>query len=198
MTVSYCGHCGESSAGDESFCVACGHRLRRPEVQSGGDVSTADNESLPLRQALKLLAAGEPAAAADLLKVLVEAEPAWAVARAYLGLAHLQMASVAEARTELEEAVRLAPGSFICRTKYAEFLARLGFYDTAVVQLDAALQFAAPDAESLHAARELRAFCRDKAKGLFYRQTASPLAFRFRNLLPRSQRRGGLSLERGS
>jgi tetratricopeptide (TPR) repeat protein len=84
------------------------------------------------------------------------------------------LARVADAREDLEAAVRLEPESFICRSKYGEFLARLGFYDQAMRELDIALSLTAPDADSRRAAMELRQFSKDKAKGIFYRQTAYP------------------------
>ena len=93
------------------------------------------------------------------------------------------MTRVADSRAELEEAIRLAPESFICRSKYAEFLARIGFYDQAVAQLDIALRVAAPDSESRLAAIELRDYSRGKSKGIYYRPLAYPKLSR---LIPRA------------
>lgn len=174
--VTFCGQCGERAVEGEHFCVACGAALRRHDPQFD-EVATRPNARAPgnhMREGVALLARREHAAAAEMLERACEAEPGDAVAHAYLGIALLRMTRVADARVELEEAVRLAPESFICRSKYGEFLARLGFYDQALAQLDVALEQSPPDAESRHAALELRQFCKDNAKGLNYRQLAYP------------------------
>jgi Tfp pilus assembly protein PilF len=129
-----------------------------------------------------MLARNDVPGALAILEPLCADEPSMAIARAYRGIAYLRLVRVADARDELEEAVRLAPESFICRSKYAEFLGRLGFFDQAVAQLDAALAVSAPDLESRRAAIELRQFCRDKAKGIYYRHTGRP---KLSNLLPK-------------
>lgn len=170
MALRFCGHCGQSAQPDESFCVACGQKLRTAEVAP----ANAAEDSIVLRHALGLLAKNDAKAARVVLQRLCDEQPEWAVARAYLGIAHLRLTDVADARAELEEAVRLAPESFICHAKYAEFLARLGFYDMAATQLDQALAHDAPDAESRHAAMELRQFSRDKSKGIYYRHSNYP------------------------
>ena len=188
MTQSYCGQCGQAALADELFCVGCGQRLRRPgpsapAAESDNAASLAEDE-IAMRHAVELIARGEPKVAITVLERLVQERPAWAIARAYLGLAYLRITQVADARAELEESVRLAPESFVCRSKYAEFLARLGFYDQAANQLDIALAGHPPDSDSRLAAMELRTFSRDKAKGIYYRHSTSPLQFRLRNLLP--------------
>ena len=182
--VSFCGHCGEHARPDERFCVACGNALR-----AATDAPTAAGpEAGHLRHAVELLAGSEHERALNELKAICQAEPANAVARAYLGIAHLRLAQVADARFELEEAVRMAPGSFICRSKLAELLARLGFYDQAQSQLDIALSLQPPDSDSRLAAMELRQFCKDKAKGLHYKHLAYP-RLRLGSLVPRRKAR---------
>jgi len=186
MAVSYCGACGEETRDDESFCIACGHSLRRPRQSPTDQLSSGDGAEreaqIVFRHALGLLARQEPATAVTILEQLVDERPSWAVARAYLGVAYLRITRVADARAELEQAVDQAPDSFICRMKYGEFLARLGFYDQAMRELDKALALPAPDGESHYAAMELRQFSKDKSKGMFYRQTAYPALSK---LLPR-------------
>jgi len=190
MSTSFCGHCGETAQVGERFCVACGQALRRPAAESppAGAASRVSGGPEELRHAIRLLADGEPAAAASELEAICAAKPGFAVARAYLGIAYLRTTRVDDARVEVEEAVRLAPRSFICLTKHAEFLARLGFYDQAFVQLEEALKLEPPDTVSRIAALELANFCKDKSKGIYYRSSPSPLAFRPRNLLPRLHR----------
>ncbi|MGE0598408.1 MAG: tetratricopeptide repeat protein [Dehalococcoidia bacterium] len=133
------------------------------------------------------ISTGDTAGACVSLEALVDAEPQNAVARAYLGVAYLRLTRVADAREALEQAVKLAPSSFICRAKYGEFLARLGFYDQALTQLDAALAVPPPNTESRLAALELRQHCRDKSRGLYYRPLRYPkLSVPFRRRAQRS------------
>lgn len=177
MNTRYCGHCGHQATKEDSFCVGCGKHLRAvSEVPA--DVAPTDTaqreDQIVLRHALELLARREVSTALTVLEKLCAERPEWAVARAYLGIAYLRTTRVADAREELEAAVQLAPDSFICRSKYGEFLARLGFYDQAMRELDIALSLPAPDGESRYAAMELRQFSKDKSKGLFYRQNAYP------------------------
>lgn len=206
MAVIYCGQCGQPAAAREFFCVACGTRLRRPDgnvAEEGAGLSAEVVEAvladdrIALRHALGLLARREHGAAVRVLERLCAERPQWAVARAYLGIAYLRATRIAEARWELEEAARQAPASFICRAKLGEFLARLGFYDQGMEELDIALALAAPDSESRHAAMELRQFCKDKSKGIFYRKTAYPNIGR---LMPRRRSHAAqtVQLERGS
>ena len=186
MNVRYCGSCGEAASSEESFCIACGLRLRPLSVPTGDASSTASTgdagfrvDQIALGHAVGLLAKREVATAVSVLERLCNERPDWAVARAYLGIAYLRATRIADSRAELEEAVRMAPESFICRSKLGEFLARLGFYDQAMRELDVALGVPPPDSDSYHAAMELRQFCKDKSKGIFYRQTAYPNLRRF-------------------
>ena len=124
-----------------------------------------------LAAAVDRIASGFPSEAVDALQALCARHPDWAVARAYYGAALLGAAQVVEARDELEAAVALAPDSFICHLRYGDFLARTGFYDQAAHQLAVALHLAAPGPEARDAATKLRAFCLQKARGMFYRET---------------------------
>lgn len=201
MSARYCGQCGHQATTGESFCIACGQRLR-PLAKAGETPDGAETapdpglreDQIVLRHALSLLAKREVVTAVSVLEQLRADRPDWAVARAYLGIAYLRATRVADAREELEAAVGLRPDSFICRSKHGEFLARLGFYDKALRELDIALSLDSPDAESRYAAMELRQFCKDKAKGLFYRQTGYPKLSRliparlFRNASPVPER----------
>ncbi len=188
MGRHFCGHCGQPALEDERFCVACGGALRRPGAEAAALEAVAEGPSLGpsavLGEAVAMLSAGDAAGACLALEQLLVERPRWPVARAYLGIAYLRVTRVADAREAVEAAVAEAPDSFICHTKYAEFLARLGYYDMAVREIDIALRLPTPDAASAHAARELRQHCVEKGKGLFYRQTSSPSQFRLRNLLP--------------
>lgn len=179
MNIGYCGRCGEAAVAGERFCVACGCGLR-----AANQSEPRAHTSSALRHAVALLARGEHREALEHLTTVCRDDPDNAVARAYLGIAHLRLAQVADARFELEESVRMAPESFICRTKLAELLARLGFYDQAQAQLDIALGLQPPDGDSRLAAMELRQFCKDRAKGLHYKHLAYP-RLPFRSRVPR-------------
>lgn len=188
MVAAFCGRCGLRAEAEEAYCVACGAALRRAESPRANEAAVesapSGDERIVLQHALKLLGGGEALAAHGVLTRLCEENPEWAVPRAYLGIACLRLIRVVEARDHCEAAIALSPDSFICRTKYAEFLAKLGFYDKAVAECDIALRFAAPDMQSELAARELREFCKTKAKGIFYRELVFPSRIRIRNLLP--------------
>lgn len=186
MSLRYCGSCGQAATIEEAFCIACGLHLRPlagPDGEAAEAARTGDaalrEDQIALGHAVGLLARREVATAVSVLERLCDERPDWAVARSYLGIAYLRATRIAEARAELEEAVRMAPGSFICRTKLGEFLARLGFYDQAMRELDVALSMTPPDSESYHAAMELRQFSKDKSKGIFYRETGYPKLGRF-------------------
>ncbi len=189
MVAAFCGRCGLRAEAEEAYCVACGTALRRAEAprvaeSSESEPAPSGDERIVLEHALKLLGSGEALTAHGVLTRLCDEHPQWAIPRAYLGIACLRLIRVADARDHCEAAIALAPDSFICRTKYAEFLAKLGFYDKAVAECDIALRLAAPGMQSELAARELREFCKTKAKGIFYRELVSPSRIRVRNLLP--------------
>ncbi|MEO8540337.1 MAG: zinc-ribbon domain-containing protein [bacterium] len=177
MDVKFCGQCGEAVQPSNRFCSSCGVALAAVAP------SATETAQARLRAGVELLARSDNEGSLAILNALVNDEPTFAVARAYRGLANLRLVRVGDAREDLEESIRQAPDSFICRSKYAEFLARLGFFDQAVTQLDAALLLAPPDVESKLAAIELRNFSRDKAKGLYYRPLRYP---DFSRLKPRS------------
>lgn len=193
----FCSACGAHGFASDAFCVDCGAQLRPPGGLSPGR-EPAPTSKPTVAAAVALLSHGRPVESACLLEGLLAEDPGDAVARAYLGLAYLRMTRVADARVELEEAVRLAPDSFICRTKLAEFFARLGFFDKAVHHLDVALAGRTPDTVSELAARELRTFCHEKGKGLFYRPTAAPSQLRLSNFLPKRLQAKRLAVPQGS
>ncbi len=127
-----------------------------------------------LQHAHHLLVTGNVSEAIPLLEQLRTEHPERTALRAYLGVAYLRAARVIEAQVAIEAALRLTPDDFTCRMAQGEFFARLGFYDKAVMQLDRALGLVTPGDEAYRAAFELRRFCQEKSKGLFYRQTALP------------------------
>jgi len=180
----FCGACGSRSEPEATFCVDCGARLRSAPESADPRDDIAPEDRTVLRHAVELIARREVATAITVLERLCAEQPKWGLARAYLGIAYLRATRVADSRAELEEAVRLSPGSFICHMKYGEFLARLGFYDQAVRELDLAFRVPAPDGDTRQAAMALRQFSKDKSKGLFYREI-SPPRFHLRHFLPR-------------
>ncbi len=167
-----------SSPAHPSEVLAVVDVLELVDIAHSGDASAnahpQGEDAIALRHAVDLLAKGDAKAAKYILLRLTEERPAWGVARAYLGIAYMRLTEVADARFELEKAISDEPGSFICHSRYAELLARLGFYDKAMRELDIALDLGAPDTESRYAAMELRQFCKDKGKGIFYKELAYP------------------------
>ena len=180
----FCGACGSRSEPDTAFCVDCGARLHAGPVPAAAFDDAAAGDRTALRHAVDLIARREVPTAITVLERLCAEQPRWGVARAYLGIAYLRATRIADSRAELEEAVRLSPDSFICHMKYGEFLARLGFYDQAVRELDLAFRVPAPDGDTRQAAMALRQFSKDKSRGLFYREI-SPPRFHLRHFLPR-------------
>lgn len=148
-----------------------------------------DERSLAvLAQAVDRIASGFPGEVVDDLEQLCAEFPDWAVARAYYGTALLGVHRVIEARETLEDAIALAPESFICHMRYAEHLARTGFYDRAADELDIALHLPAPDLGARDAATALRSHCKQRARGMFYRETPD-MRSRLQPLLSRILRR---------
>ncbi len=125
------------------------------------------------KRAHHLMVIGQVAEAIPLMERVVAEYPSWSGARASLGVAYTRMGRIHEAQDLIDTALAEAPEDFSCRVAKAEYFARLGFYDKSVPHLDIALEVAPGDAE-YRAAFEMRRFCVDKSKGLFYRETALP------------------------
>ncbi len=170
--AAFCTACGAGADLDDRFCSACGNELRLPHLVASQMAPEVETDRL--RRAHQLLVTGDVHGAIPLLEQLVADRPDWPALRAYLGVAYVRMARVTEAQTAIEEALGQDPHDFTCRMAYGEYYARLGFYDKAVGQLNLALTSATPGEEPYRAAFELRRFCADKAKTLFYRETALP------------------------
>lgn len=176
---------GTSSSRDQ-FCIACGRQLRLPDSPVARNVRPAEDATAGMLQhAHHLLVTGNVKEAIPLLEQLSTEYPERTALRAYLGVAYLRAARVIEAQVEIEAALRLTPDDFTCRMAQGEFYARLGFYDKAVMQLDRALGLVTAGDQTYRAAFELRRFCQEKSKGLYYRQTALP---RMPQMLRRWQR----------
>jgi len=147
----------------------------RIDLQSSPAAGPPSDAALTaLRSAVDLLASGQPREAIPGLEALVQGYPDWAIARAYLGSAYIEVARVEEARVALELAVAAAPGSFVCGHRHAQYLTRMGFFDQAVTELDRVLRLPAPDMESRQDALMLREACARRSRGIYYRTTAMP------------------------
>lgn len=184
--AAYCTRCGRGAGHEDRFCAGCGHALAQPNEAVGSP--TADEHTQQLQRAHYLLVTGQVHEAIPALEQLRDARPDQPVLLAYLGVAYLRAARVTEAQLAIEEAIGVLPLDFTCRVAYGEYFARLGFYDRAVAQLDAALGVPAPSDEAYRAAFELRRYCHEKTKGLVYRRTALPSLPGF---FRRSHRDGG-------
>jgi predicted Zn-dependent protease len=134
-----------------------------------------------LRAAQTLLDGGEAQAAVPELEMLCADFPQWPAAWINLAIARLRTGRIHESQDALDVAEALDPGSFACEVAFAEFHARLGFFDRAVTRLDRALALTPPSTRAQTTAIELRRFCQEHAKTLYYRQAAYPrLPFRWR------------------
>lgn len=174
---TYCPGCGVAAPAADAYCRACGTNLGPLEAAGTSAPDSADeaaDSAATLRRAHYLLVTGDVHEAVPLLEGLVAAHPQWPSLRAYLGVAYIRVARVHEAQLAIEAALEQAPEDFTARMAYAEYYARLGFYDKAVRELDLALGVGSPGSEPYRAAFELRRYCVDKSKGLFYRQTVLP------------------------
>ncbi len=160
---SFCSECGSALEASDRFCVDCG-RLRAELHADSDDVPS------PLEAARRLLAAGNHVAALAALEDLRADAPDHPLVLAYLGVAYLRAARIDEARAALDEAVWFGPDSFSCHMAYAEFHARLGYFDRAVVSIDRALGSPVPGLAARQTAIEFRRSCSERAKSLFYRQ----------------------------
>lgn len=149
------------------------------QTDAGGDVATSPHSPAPppatesWRRAHHLMVIGHVVEAIPLIERVVAEHPSWPAARASLGVAYTRMGRIHEAQDLIEGALAEAPLDFACRMARAEYFARLGFYDRAVPHLDVAIEHAPGDPE-YRAAFEMRRFCVEKSKGLFYRETALP------------------------
>ena len=166
----FCTACGSSAGAGARFCASCGAslELRQSDI-SGGDTAVA-----ALTRAQRLLDDNEIASAIPLLEELCRNEPDWASAQINLGIAYLRVARVDDAADTLTRAEELQPDSFSCEVAWAEYQARLGFYDRAVSRLDRALALEPPSLLAHSTAVELRRVCREQAKHLYYRKTMVP------------------------
>ncbi len=114
-------------------------------------------------------------AAMQNLRDALNVDPAYASARAYLGILLLQLYDVDGAQHELEQALHDSPTSLLVHIKYAEFYYRLGFYPRAVTLLEHGLKIPHRANEHIVAmARSLLRQSRQKSKGIIVRDPPDP------------------------
>jgi tetratricopeptide (TPR) repeat protein len=166
----FCTACGSGVGAEARFCASCGASLLPRQPEAFGDNAAVAT----LTRAQRLLDDNEVASAIPLLEELCRNEPTWASSRISLGIAYLRIARVDDAADALIQAEELQPDSFSCELAWAEYQARLGFYDRAVSRLDRALALEPPSLLAHTAAVELRRVCREQAKHLYYRKTMVP------------------------
>jgi tetratricopeptide (TPR) repeat protein len=164
-----CGGCGAGVTATARFCSACGVRLGAPE---GAAAVGRNVDALLLAQ--EHIDAGRLPAAIGALETLCSADPDWTAARISLGIAYLRSGRIHDAEDALSAAETSEPRTFSCELAWAEYQARLGFYDRAVTRLDRALALEAPSLRAHTTAVELRRHCRERAKHLYYREAIVP------------------------
>ncbi len=198
----FCPECGRQCEKSAQFCQRCGARLEEmprwavPMLEQGytalqqGDLERAlallaeacsvapDDPRAHLGLAIAHLHRGDLNQAEAALRRTLDLDPAQAVAHAYLGALLVRHYQVADARVEMDLALKHGPGEFIVRLKRGEFFYRLGFFPDAVAELRTALALPAPSPESRLVAQELLMQARDRAKGSFTRQAVFPFRLR--------------------
>ncbi len=168
----FCTVCGARVETEHHFCGACGTAL--PAVAGEAPGAGASAPLSALRAAQQLLHAGKTRDAIRTVEAICGEHPEWASARIVLGIAYLRAGRVLDAQDALEAAERLAPGTFAGEVAFAEYHARLGFFDRSVERLERALALPAPSVQAHDAALELRRYCREHTTSLFYRRLAWP------------------------
>lgn len=174
--AQFCTACGTAAQAEARFCASCGTRLFSTATAiapgDGGDPGVSSLSRLQAAQAL--LDDGSAQAAVPSLEALCAEFPQWTAAWVNLAIARLRAGRVHESEDALEVVEALAPGSFECEMAFAEFHARLGFYDRAAARLSRALDLTAPDARARDTAVDLHRYCTERAKKMFYRSTPLP------------------------
>lgn len=94
------------------------------------------------------LARGKPDEAIEMLQAVIKDEPQHAGAHHFLGLAYIQKNDLPQARRELTEAVKLAPGMREARTALAALHLAEGSHDLAIEQAQAALRINGRDLQA--------------------------------------------------
>jgi tetratricopeptide (TPR) repeat protein len=166
--LTACRTCGGEVASSARFCASCGTAIEHVQAE------VAPDRVQRLLAAQRLIDLGDLASSISMLEALRAEASDWASARIALAIAYVRAARVDDARDELEAAEATAPGSFQCELAWAEYQARLGFYDRAVTRLDRALALDPPSLQAHTAATELRRVCRERAKHLYYRHATLP------------------------
>ncbi|HEY4035803.1 MAG TPA: tetratricopeptide repeat protein [Ktedonobacteraceae bacterium] len=111
------------------------------------------------------------------LRDALSVDPAYASARAYIGILLLGLYDADGAQSELEQALHDDPTNLLVHIKYAEFYYRLGFFPRAVVLLERGLK--APHRANEHVvamARSLLTQSRQKSKNIIVRDPPDPRA----------------------
>jgi Tfp pilus assembly protein PilF len=116
-------------------------------MSSGEDSQVLHTDALFTR-AVTHLRGGEYAAAVDVLKEVLAAEPDCAPAHAYVGLAYFHLSDVHSAKTHLDRAVEVDPQEFLSWAKRGELWFRMACYPQAANDLQRALQLDAPNTSS--------------------------------------------------
>ena len=180
-STGFCPGCGMQLFSQWGFCPRCGRTLDDLHVSlwenSGGPLTPPPAvHSGEANDALELLRDGLVAEAEQKLRASMREAPADVELRIILAGVLFQRYDVQEAGALYDEALALAPDDFIVRLRRAEYLARLGRFTDALVDLDAARRLPAPDFPTLLYCQELQRWVVSKASGSFVRNTGPPKA----------------------
>jgi tetratricopeptide (TPR) repeat protein len=117
--------------------------------------------------------------AAARLRASLAETPGDIEARLILAQAQFERGAITEAGALLDEAANLGPDRFDVRLRRGEFFARLGIYQRAFAELDAARRLPVPDFASLLYCEELRRWVAERARLAVLREPALPPAPRW-------------------
>lgn len=119
------------------------------------------------------------------LRTSLSETPGDVEARLMLAQLRFERGAIAEAGALLDEAANLGPDRFEVRLRRGEFFARLGIYQQALAELEAARRLPAPDFPSLLYCQELWRWVAERARQAFVRQPTLPPAPRWLQSLAR-------------
>jgi Tfp pilus assembly protein PilF len=158
-----CPRCRADLAAMWTFCPTCGASVERPSRETAA--ADADGRVLA---ALQLLAQGRSREAEASLASAISPEALLLHARLLTERQDFQ-----SARERLDEALALAPRSFLVRVRRCEFFARVGLYPDALTEARAARHVAADVASLMHA-QDLERRLEELTKHSFVREPSLP------------------------
>lgn len=178
-SAAFCPDCGFQLWSQWGFCPRCGRSLDDLHLSLWQQVDGIAAPPVAARspaaeEALALLRSGLALEGEARLRASLHEAPADVELRLLLAETLVQRFEIQEAGALLDEATALAPGEFLVRLRRGEFLARLGRYTDALLDLEVAKGLAAPDFASMLYCTQLRRWVAERAASSFVRQATLP------------------------